>query len=416
MTDLADSQRVVVTGLGAITPIGLDVDSFFQGLLDGKNGISKVEAFDTEKFTCKIGGEIKDFDATNYMDPKAVRRNDRFVHFAFAASKEAVANAGLDMDQEDPDRVGVFLGSGIGGMDTIEKNCRKLIEGGPRKVSPFMIPALISNMASGVIGIELGAMGPNFSIVSACATGAHAIGESLKTLRLGEADVMIAGGSEATITGLSYSGFCSMKAMTRNNDDPKHASRPFDANRDGFVMGEGAGVVVLETLEHAQKRGAEILCELVGYGASCDANHITAPHPEGKGLIGAMKRAMTSGKVNAEEIDYINAHGTSTPYNDKFETLAVKSLFGERSKSIPMSSTKSMTGHLLGAAGGVESVACVRMLQTDSIAPTMNYQTPDPDCDLDYVPNEAREAKLSVAMSNSLGFGGQNASLIFKAY
>ncbi|MBT6769996.1 MAG: beta-ketoacyl-ACP synthase II [Opitutales bacterium] len=416
MTDLADSQRVVVTGLGAITPLGLDVDSFYEGLLEGKNGITRIEAFDTEKYTCKIGGEIKDFDATNYMDPKAARRNDRFVHFAFAACKEAVARAGLDMDQEDPDRVGVFIGSGIGGMDTIEKNCRKLIEGGPRKVSPFMIPALISNMASGVIGIELGAMGPNFSIVSACATGAHAIGESLKTLRLGEADVMIAGGSEATITGLSYSGFCSMKAMTTNNDDPAHASRPFDANRDGFVMGEGAGLLVLETLKHAQKRGAEILCELVGYGASCDANHITAPHPEGKGLIGAMKRAMTSGKVNTGEIDYINAHGTSTPYNDKFETLAVKSLFGEHSKSLPMSSTKSMTGHLLGAAGGVESVACVRMLQTGNIAPTMNYQTPDPDCDLDYVPNEAREAKLSVAMSNSLGFGGQNASLIFKAY
>ncbi len=416
MTDLADSQRVVVTGLGAITPLGLDVDSFYEGLLEGKNGITRIEAFDTEKYTCKIGGEIKDFDATNYMDPKAARRNDRFVHFAFAACKEAVARAGLDMDQEDPDRVGVFIGSGIGGMDTIEKNCRKLIEGGPRKVSPFMIPALISNMASGVIGIELGAMGPNFSIVSACATGAHAIGESLKTLRLGEADVMIAGGSEATITGLGYSGFCSMKAMTTNNGDPAHASRPFDANRDGFVMGEGAGVLVLETLKHAQKRGAEILCELVGYGASCDANHITAPHPEGKGLIGAMKRAMTSGKVNTGEIDYINAHGTSTPYNDKFETLAVKSLFGEHSKSLPMSSTKSMTGHLLGAAGGVESVACVRMLQTGNIAPTMNYQTPDPDCDLDYVPNEAREAKLSVAMSNSLGFGGQNASLIFKAY
>jgi 3-oxoacyl-[acyl-carrier-protein] synthase II len=416
MTDLADSQRVVVTGLGAITPLGLDVDSFYQGLLEGKSGITRIEAFDTEKYTCKIGGEIKDFDATNYMDPKAARRNDRFVHFAFAACKEAVARAGLDMDQEDPDRVGVFIGSGIGGMDTIEKNCRKLIEGGPRKVSPFMIPALISNMASGVIGIELGAMGPNFSIVSACATGAHAIGESLKTLRLGEADVMIAGGSEATITGLSYSGFCSMKAMTTNNDDPAHASRPFDANRDGFVMGEGAGVLVLESLKHAQKRGAEILCELVGYGASCDANHITAPHPEGKGLIGAMKRAMTSGKVNTGEIDYINAHGTSTPYNDKFETLAVKSLFGEHSKSLPMSSTKSMTGHLLGAAGGVESVACVRMLQTGNIVPTMNYQTPDLDCDLDYVPNEAREAKLSVAMSNSLGFGGQNASLIFKAY
>jgi 3-oxoacyl-[acyl-carrier-protein] synthase II len=416
MTELADSQRVVITGLGAITPLGLDVDSFFQGLLEGKNGISKVESFDTEKFTCKIGGEIKDFDATNYMDPKEVRRNDRFVHFAFAATKQAVADAGLNMDQEDPDRVGVFIGSGIGGMDTIEKNCIKLIEGGPRKVSPFMIPALISNMASGVIGIELGAMGPNFSIVSACATGAHAIGESLKTLRLGEADVMIAGGSEATITSLSYAGFCSMKAMSTNNDDPEHASRPFDLNRDGFVMGEGAGVVVLETLEHAKKRGAKIHCELVGYGASCDANHITAPHPEGKGLIGAMKRALHSAQLNTTDVGYINAHGTSTPYNDRFETMAVKTLFGEHMKNVPMSSTKSMTGHLLGAAGGVESVACVRMLETGILAPTINYQEPDPDCDLDYVPNEAREAKISVAMSNSLGFGGQNASLVFKTY
>lgn len=416
MTDLADSQRVVVTGLGAITPLGLDVNSFFQGLLDGRNGISKIESFDTEKFTCKIGGEIKDFDPTQYMDPKEARRNDRFVHFAFAASKEAVADAGLDMDREDPDRVGVFIGSGIGGMDTIEKNCRKLIEGGPRKVSPFMIPALISNMASGVIGIELGAMGPNFSIVSACATGAHAIGESLKTLRLGEADVMIAGGSEATITALSYSGFCSMKAMSTNNDDPEHASRPFDANRDGFVMGEGAGVIVLETLEHAKKRGANIRCELVGYGASCDANHITAPHPEGKGLIGAMKRALHSAQLNSGDIDYINAHGTSTPYNDKFETMAVKTLFGDRANSLPMSSTKSMTGHLLGAAGGIESVACVRMLETGKIAPTINYQTRDPDCDMDYVANEARDANLSAAMSNSLGFGGQNASLVFKVY
>jgi len=416
MTELADRQRVVITGLGAITPLGLGVDSFFQGLLDGKNGISKVESFDTEKFTCKIGGEIKGFDATNYMDPKEARRNDRFVHFALAATKQAVADAGLNMDQEDPDRVGVFIGSGIGGMDTIEKNCIKLIEGGPRKVSPFMIPALISNMASGVIGIELGAMGPNFSIVSACATGAHSIGESLKTLRLGEADVMIAGGSEATITALGYAGFCSMKAMSTNNDDPEHASRPFDLNRDGFVMGEGAGVVVLETLEHARKRGAKIHCELVGYGASCDANHITAPHPEGKGLIGAMKRALHSAQLNTTDVDYINAHGTSTPYNDRFETMAVKTLFGEHVKNVPMSSTKSMTGHLLGAAGGVESVACVRMLETGMLAPTINYQEPDPDCDLDYVPNEAREAKISVAMSNSLGFGGQNASLVFKTY
>ncbi len=416
MTELADSQRIVVTGLGAVTPLGLDVNSFYQGLLEGRNGISAVESFDTEKYTCKIGGEIKDFDPTVHMDPKEARRNDRFVHFAVAACNEAVADAGLDMDKEDPDRVGVFIGSGIGGMDTIEKNCRKLVESGPRKVSPFMIPALISNMASGVIGIHLGAMGPNFSIVSACATGAHAIGESLKTLRLGEADVMIAGGSEATITGLSYAGFCSMKAMSTNNDDPEHASRPFDADRDGFVMGEGAGILVLETLEHAKARGASIHCELVGYGASCDANHITAPHPEGKGLTGAMKRALHSARLNSDSVDYINAHGTSTPYNDKFETMAVKTLFGDHAKSLPMSSTKSMTGHLLGAAGGVESVACIRMLETGTLAPTINYQTPDPDCDLDYVPNEAREAKLNVAMSNSLGFGGQNASLVFKTF
>jgi 3-oxoacyl-[acyl-carrier-protein] synthase II len=416
MTELAESQRVVVTGLGAITPLGLDVDTFFRGLLDGKNGISRVEAFDTEKFTCKIGGEIKDFEASDYMDPKEVRRNDRFVHFSCAAGKQAVADAGLDMNQEDPDRVGIFIGSGIGGMDTIEKNCRKLFDGGPRKVSPFMIPALISNMASGYLAIELGAMGPNFSIVSACATGAHAIGESLKTLRLGEADVMIAGGSEAAITALSYGGFCSMKAMSTNNDEFETASRPFDAERDGFVMGEGAGVIVLETLEHAKKRGARIYCELVGYGASCDANHITAPHPEGKGLVGAMKRALRSGQLNTDDIDYINAHGTSTPYNDKFETKAVRTLFGSHADKLMMSSTKSMTGHLLGAAGGVESVACVKMLETGSVAPTINYRNPDPDCDMDYVPNEAREAKIEVAMSNSLGFGGQNASLIFRTY
>ncbi len=416
MAELSDSQRVVITGLGAITPLGLDVDSFFQGLIDGRSGVSHVEAFDTTLFTSKIGGEIKDFDAKTYMDPKEARRNDRFVHFAFAAAKQAVADSGLDMSQEDPDRVGVFVGSGIGGMQTIEDNHNKLLAGGPRKVSPFMIPSLISNMASGVIAIDLGAMGPNFSIVSACATGAHAIGESLKTLRLGEADVMVAGGAEATITALSYAGFCSMKAMSTNNDDPQGASRPFDAAREGFVMGEGAGVIVMETLEHAKKRGANILAEIVGYGASCDANHITAPHPEGLGLKSAMARALKSGHINPEEIEYINAHGTSTPYNDKFETKAVKNMFGDHAHKLMMSSTKSMTGHLLGAAGGVETVACVKMLQTDKIAPTINYTTPDPDCDLDYVPNEARDAKISVAMSNSLGFGGQNASLVFKTF
>ena len=415
MSDLPENQRVVITGLGAISPIGLGTDAFFKGLLEGKNGISLVDAFDTEGFTCKIGGQIRDFDPTTVMDRKEVRRNDRFVQFALAAAKEAVAQSGLDMSAEDPDRVGVFVGSGIGGMDTMEQNCRKLVARGPRKVSPFMIPALISNMASGVLGIEFGAMGPNFSIVSACATGAHAIGESFKTLRLGEADVMIAGGSEATITALSYAGFCSMKAMTTNNEEPEKASRPFDANRDGFVMGEGAGIIILETLEHARKRGANVICELVGYGASCDANHITAPHPEGKGLISAMKRALASGRIDSDEIDYINAHGTSTPYNDKFETMAVKTLFGEHANKLMMSSTKSMTGHLLGAAGGIESVACAMMLQEGKVAPTTNLETPDPDCDLDYVPNEARDANLSVAMSNSLGFGGQNASLIFRS-
>ncbi|MCH6257234.1 beta-ketoacyl-ACP synthase II [Puniceicoccaceae bacterium K14] len=413
---MPESQRVVITGLGAITPLGLDVDSFFQGLIDGKCGISKVESFDASKFTSQIGGEIKDFEVNDHMDPKQARRNDRFVHFAYAAAMQAFKDSGLNMEKEDPDRVGIFIGSGIGGMDTIEKNHTKLLESGPRKVSPFMIPALISNMASGIVAIEIGAMGPNFSIVSACATGAHAIGESLKTLRLGEADVMIAGGSEAAITALSYGGFCSMKAMCTRNDDPAGASRPFDADRSGFVMGEGAGVIVMETLEHAKKRGANIICEIVGYGASCDANHITAPHPEGLGLAGAMKRALHSASLNPESIEYINAHGTSTPYNDKFETKAMKNLFGEHANKLMISSTKSMTGHLLGAAGGIESVACAKMLTEGKIAPTINYTTPDPDCDLDYVPNEAREAKVKIAMSNSLGFGGQNASLIFKVY
>jgi len=416
MAGLADNQRVVVTGMGAVTPLGHDVESFWNGLLAGRNGIDRVQSFDTEGFACRIGAEVKDFNAAEHMDPKAVKRNDRFVHFALIAAKQAVVDSGLEMADEDPDRVGSFIGSGIGGMDTIEKNCQKLLERGPRRVSAFMIPALISNMASGLVGIEYGIRGPNFSIVSACATGAHAIGESLKTLRLGEADVMIAGGSEAAITPLSFAGFCSMKAMSTCNDDPAHASRPFDSERDGFIMGEGAGVIVLETLEHAKKRGARILCELAGYGASCDAHHITAPHPEGLGLKGAMVRALQSAWMNVEEIDYINAHGTSTPYNDKFETAAVKSLFGDHARQIMMSSTKSMTGHLLGAAGGIETVACVKMIAEGKVAPTINYEKPDPECDLDYVPNEAREAKVKVAMSNSLGFGGQNASLIMKAY
>jgi len=414
-SDLPDSQRVVVTGLGAVTPLGLDAESFFKGLREGRNGICRVDAFDASAFPCQIGGQIKDFEAGKLMDPKEARRNDRYAQFAFVAAMQAVADAGLEVEREDPDRMGVYIGSGIGGMETIEINHRKLLESGPRKVSAFMIPALISNIASGNVAIALGARGPNFSIVSACATGAHAIGEAFKTIRLGEADLMVAGGSEATITALSYAGFCSMKAMSTRNDEPKRASRPFDADRNGFVMGEGAGIVTLETLERARRRGARIYCELVGYGASCDAHHVTAPHPEGKGLLGSMRRALQSARANAEEVDYINAHGTSTPYNDRFETMAVKKLFGDHASKLMMSSTKSMTGHLLGAAGGIETVACAKMIQEGVVAPTTNYEKPDPDCDLDVVPNEAREAKIRLAMSNNLGFGGQNATLLLRA-
>jgi 3-oxoacyl-[acyl-carrier-protein] synthase II len=349
------------------------------------------------------------------MDPKEARRNDRYTHFGFVAAKQAVADAGLDMVREDGDRVGVIIGSGIGGMHTYESQLKVLAERGPRRVSPFTIPALIGNMCAGLVAIEFGARGPNFGIVSACATGTHALGEAAHAIRRGDADVMIAGGSEAAITPFAYASFCSMKAMSTQNDSPGKASRPFDRNRDGFIMGEGAGVLVLESLEHARARGARIYCELAGYAATCDAFHITQPDPDGKGLSMAMKRALASAAVLPEQIDYINAHGTSTPYNDKFETLAIKKLFGDRAYSVPISSTKSMTGHLLGAAGGIESVICVKTLESQTIAPTINLEEQDPDCDLDYVPNVARQAKVRTVLSNNLGFGGQNAAIIFRA-
>jgi 3-oxoacyl-[acyl-carrier-protein] synthase II len=319
------------------------------------------------------------------------------------------------MAREDPDRVGVIIGSGIGGMYTYESQLKVLAERGPRKVSPFTIPSLIGNMCSGLFAIEIGARGPNFGLVSACATGTHALGEAAHAIRRGDADVIIAGGSEAAITPFAYASFCAMKAMSTRNDEPQRASRPFDSQRDGFVMGEGSGILVLESLEHAQARGARIYCELAGYAATCDAFHITQPDPEGKGLSMAMKRALASAGATPEDVDYINAHGTSTPYNDKFETLAIKKVFGDHARRIPVSSTKSMTGHLLGAAGGIESVVCVKSIQTQSLAPTINLEEPDPECDLDYIPNEARGARVRTVLSNNLGFGGQNAAVVFRA-
>ncbi len=415
MESFPPSRSVVITGLGVVTSIGHTVETFWAGLLAGTPGVRRVSLFDPSNFASQVGAEVRDWDAAQHMDPKEARRNDRYTHFGFVAAKQAYADAGLDMAREDPDRVGVIIGSGIGGMYTYESQLKVLAERGPRKVSPFTIPSLIGNMCSGLFAIEVGARGPNFGIVSACATGTHALGEAAHAIRRGEVDVMIAGGSEAAITPFAYASFCAMKAMSTRNDAPGQASRPFDRQRDGFVMGEGAGVLVLESLEHARARGARIYCELAGYAATCDAFHITQPDPEGKGLSMAMKRALASAGARPEDIGYINAHGTSTPYNDKFETLAIKKVFGEHARKLAVSSTKSMTGHLLGAAGGIESVVCVKTLQTQMLAPTINLLDPDPECDLDYVPHVARPAAVRTVLSNNLGFGGQNASVVFRA-
>jgi 3-oxoacyl-[acyl-carrier-protein] synthase II len=415
MDTSSPSRRVVVTGLGVVTSLGHDVETFWRNLIAGQCGVRRISLFDPTEFASQIGAEVRDWDAAQHMDPKEARRNDRYTHFGFVAAKQAFADAGIDMGREDSDRVGVIIGSGIGGMFTFETQLKVMFERGPRKVSPFTIPSLIGNMCSGLVAIEFGARGPNFGVVSACATGTHALGEAAHAIRRGDADVMIAGGSEAAITPFAYASFCAMKAMSTRNDAPEKASRPFDRNRDGFIMGEGAGVVVLESFEHARARGARIYCELAGYAATCDAFHITQPDPEGKGLSMAMKRALASAAVAPEQIDYINAHGTSTPYNDKFETLAIKKIFGDHARKVAISSTKSMTGHLLGAAGGIESVISVKTLQTQMIAPTINLEEPDPDCDLDYVPNVARAAKVQTVLSNNLGFGGQNAAVVFRA-
>src|SRR4051812_23715393 len=408
-------RRVVVTGLGAVTAIGHDVPSFWESLLAGRGGIHRVTHFDPKDYASQMGAEVRDWDPAQHMDPKEVRRNDRYTHFGFVAAKQAIADAKLEVTEEGGDRVGVIIGSGIGGMDTFETQLKVMSERGPRKVSPFTIPSLIGNMCAGLVAIEIGARGPNFGIVSACATGTHAIGEAAHAIRRGDADVMVAGGSEAAITPFAYASFCSMKAMSTRNDAPEKACRPFDKGRDGFIMGEGAGVLVLESFEHAQARGARIYCELAGYAATSDAFHITQPDPEGKGLSMAMTRALKSAGVAPDAIDYINAHGTSTPYNDKYETLAVKKVFGDHARKLAISSTKSMTGHLLGAAGGIESVICAKTIQTGRIAPTINLDEPDPECDLDYVPHVARSAKVRTVLSNNLGFGGQNAAVVFRA-
>ena len=418
MSAAESDTRIVVTGLGVITSIGSDVNSFWDSLVAGRSGIGPVTRFDSTDIASKVASEVKDFDPATEMDPKEVRRNDRYVHLALAAARRAMTDAGLSKEDLEPERTGVLVGSGIGGLETVESQLGVLFEKGPRRVSPFMIPSLIANIAGGVIAIELGAQGPNFSVVSACASGSHAIGEALRMMRSGLADVMLAGGSEACVTRIGFAGFCSMKAMsTRYNDDPARASRPFDAGRDGFVMGEGAGVLVLETLEHAKARGATIYAELAGYAATCDAYHITSPDLEATALTRCMHLSLKDARQVPEDIAYVNAHGTSTPYNDRSETLALKNVFGAHAKNgLAISSTKSMTGHLLGAAGGIEAAIVCKAIENNMAPPTINYEEPDPECDLDYVPNKAREMPINVTMSNNSGFGGHNASLIFREF
>ena len=409
-------REVVVTGIGILSSVGTGIDDYWNGLKSGKSGITSVNRFDASDIACKVASEINDFDPEDYMDPKEARRNDRYAQLALAATHHALRDAGLSREDLIPDRTGVIVGSGIGGMETIEKQMTTLIERGPRRVSPFMIPSLIANIAGGIIAIDLGATGPNFSTVSACASGSHALGEAFEMIKRGVSDVIFAGGSEAAVTRIGFAGFSSMKAMSTNfNDDPSRASRPFDKNRDGFIMGEGAGILVLETKEHAQKRGARIYAELIGYSATCDAFHVTTPDGESKALTRCMNLAIEQAQVSPDGINYVNAHGTSTPYNDRSETVALKNVFSDYAKSgLMVSSTKSMTGHLLGAAGAIEAAAVCKSIQENVMPPTINYEEPDPECDLDYIPNESRSEEVHVAMSNNSGFGGHNASLVFR--
>jgi len=409
-------RRVVITGVGVYSPVGSDKTEFWDNLVAGKSGVSAVESFDVSQYPSRIAGEIKDFDPTKYMEKRETKKVDRYTQFGVAAALQAWSDAGLDKLKLNKENIGVLVGSGIGGIQTIEQQLKILAEKGPRRVSPFLVPALIANMASGYISILLELRGPNSTVVTACATSTHAVGDAWHIIRRGDAEIMLAGGAEAAISHLAFSGFCAARALSTRNDQPEKASRPFDRERDGFVIGEGAGVVILETLEHALARGANIYGEIVGYGMSGDGYHITAPDPEGRGAFLSMQRALNSSSIQPEEIDYINAHGTSTEINDKVETMAVKNLFGEHAYKIALSSTKSMTGHLLGAAGAVELIATLLSIQNKVIHPTINYEHLDPECDLDYVPNQSRPGNINLALSNSFGFGGTNATLVLKKF
>lgn len=409
-------KRVVITGLGVLCSVGIGKKEFWTGLVNGKSGIDTIACFDAADYSSRIAGEIRNFNPEDFVDRKKIRRSDRFVLFALAAAKLCMEDSKLDREKEDGSRLGVIVGSGIGGLTSVQDECRTLFERGPGRISPFLVPKMIINMAAGEIAIEYGFKGPNFATCTACATSNHAIGEALRTIRYGSADVIISGGAEAPISQIGVASFCAARALSKRNDDPAHASRPFDRERDGFVIGEGAGVVMLESLEHARARGAHIYAELAGYGATDDAYHITAPAPDGEAAARAMSDAIKFAGGTPEDVDYINAHGTSTLLNDKIETLAIKKVFGERAYRIPVSSTKSMTGHVLGAAGAIELIAAVLAIENSIIPPTINYEFPDPECDLDYVPNKARKQEVNFALSNSLGFGGHNATLAVKKF
>lgn len=410
-------RRVVVTGLGVVSSLGHSVDTFWKNILEGQCGIDRIQAFDSTGFATQIAAEVRDFDPTPaFPSPKEVRRTDRFAQFGLYAGWSALQDSGLDLAKINLDTTGAFIGSGIGGLSTIETQHKILLERGPGRLSPFMIPMLILNMASGMFSMFHKLRGPNLATCSACATANHAIGEAWRTIKLGDASVMFAGGTEAAIVPIGIGGFCAMKAMSTRNDDPKHASRPFDAERDGFVMGEGAGVLVLEELQHAKARGARIYCEIAGYGNSADASHITAPAPEGEGAVRCMRMGLKHAELNPEQISYINAHGTSTPQGDICETQAIKTVFGDHARKLPVSSTKGATGHMLGAAGAVEMTICAKAIQTGIVPPTINHQNPDPECDLDIVPHTAREVEVNAIVNNSFGFGGHNASIVAKKF
>ncbi len=416
------SRRVVVTGLGLITPVGNTVETTWAALMSGRSGVDYIKKFDTEKFSVKFAAEVKDFDPLKFIPKKEARKMGAFIHYAIAASVEAMADSGFELTEDGKfpaelaENAGTYISSGIGDFWAIEREHSKLLDEGPDRVSPFFIVSAIVNLAAGQVSIRYGAKGPNSATATACAAGAHAIGDSFKIIQRGDADVMICGGAESAITPMSVAGFASMRALSTRNDDPLHASRPFERDRDGFVIGEGAGIMILEELEHAKDRGAKIYAELVGYGMTADAFHLTMPDESGSGAIRAMKKTIRDAAIQPEQVGYINAHGTSTPYNDKFETLAIKKTFGDHAYKLAVSSTKSMTGHLLGAAGGIEGVFSVLSLHRKTLPPTINYVNPDPDCDLDYVPNEPRQVEVEYALSNSFGFGGTNAALLFKRY